>query len=130
MNNRVSILVILASALALAAVALPAVHAQDPAVVAPEIYKCTFENEHTRVCEVTFAPGATIAPHSHPQHLAYVLAGGKIRITVVGGEPQEVELTPGASLWTPAETHHAENIGATEVKLLVVEFRDLPAPSM
>ncbi len=130
MNNRVSILVILASALTLAALALPAAHAQDPAVVAPDFYKCTFENEHTRLCEVTFPPGATIAPHSHPQHLIYVLAGGTLRITVEGGEPQDIELTPGASLWTPAETHHAENIGTTELKVVVVEFRDLAAPSM
>lgn len=126
MKNTMAFLC-LASALALAA---PAAHAQDPATVAPDSYKCTFENEHARLCEVTIAPGGTIPTHSHPQHLVYVLSGGTLRITVEGGEPQDSELAPGASLWAPAETHHAQNVGETEIKALVVEFRDLAAPAM
>jgi len=53
---------------ALAALAAP-LRAQDPVRVGPDIYKCTFENERVRVCEVTFKPGAKIATHSHPNHL-------------------------------------------------------------
>ena len=52
-------------ALFLLALAAPA-YAQDPAVVAPDFYKCTFENEHARLCEVTVKPGATVPTHSHP----------------------------------------------------------------
>jgi quercetin dioxygenase-like cupin family protein len=115
---------LLLPALLVLAVALP-LHAQDPAKVAPEAYRCTFENEHARLCEVTVKPGAKIPSHSHPQHLVYVLAPGKARIIAVGAAPAEVDFATGQALWIPAETHHAENIGDTEVKLLVIEFKSL-----
>lgn len=107
------------------ALAIPVVQAQDPAEVAPEIYKCTFENDHARLCEVTFAPGQKIAPHSHPQHMVYVLQPGKLRITQVGGEAADVDFSAGQVAWIGAETHHAKNIGDTTLKGLIIEFRDL-----
>jgi quercetin dioxygenase-like cupin family protein len=116
---------ICSSAVALLALAAPLAHGQDPAVVAPEFYKCTFENEHARVCEVTFKPGATIPSHSHPQHLIHGISAGKVRIFKTGAEPVDIDLAPGQTLWVPAETHYATNIGTTELKALVVEFRDL-----
>lgn len=117
---------ICSSAVALLALAAaPLAFGQDPAVVAPEFYKCTFENEHARLCEVTFKPGATIPSHSHPQHLLHALTAGKVRIFKVGAEPVDLDLTPGQTLWVPAETHYATNIGTAEFKALVVEFRDL-----
>lgn len=106
------------------AIALP-LQAQDPAKVAPDMYNCTFENEHARLCEVTIEAGAKIASHSHPQHMLYVLAPGKARIHPEGGEAVEVDFAPGQAIWANAETHHAENIGGTEVKLLVIEFKAL-----
>lgn len=114
------------SALALLAlvVALP-LQAQDPAKVGPDLYNCTFENEHARLCEITIKAGAKIPSHSHPQHLLYVLAPGKARIHPAAGEAVEVDFTRGQTVWAAAETHHAENIGDTEVKLLMVEFKAL-----
>jgi quercetin dioxygenase-like cupin family protein len=101
--------------------------AQDPAVVGPDVYKCIFDNEHTRVCEVTFKPGAKIGMHSHPAHFAYVMAPGKLRITNDKGVSQDVDFKVGTVTWLEPETHSGENIGTTEIKALVVEFRDLPA---
>ena len=109
----------------LLALAAPWAQAQDPAVVAPDFYKCTFENEHARLCEVTFKPGATIPSHSHPQHLVYAVTPGKIRIMKAGAEPADVELAAGQVLWIPAETHHGTNTGTADLKLLVVEFKGL-----
>lgn len=114
--------------LALAASALT--HAQDPATVAPDFYKCTFENEHARACEVSFAPGATIPSHSHPQHMVYAVTPGKIRIFAVGAEPADVELTAGQVLWIPAQTHYGTNTGSADLKLLVVEFKALKGADM
>jgi quercetin dioxygenase-like cupin family protein len=99
--------------------------AQDPVTVGPDVYKCPFENEHTRLCEVTFKPGAKIGMHSHPEHLVYVLSPGTLRITRAGGAPQDAEFKAGGTVWLPAETHQAENIGSTEVKALVVEYKAL-----
>lgn len=114
------------AALLLALIAAPQARAQDPAAVAPDIYKCNFENEHARLCEITFAPGAKIAPHSHPVHLIHVLQPGKLRITDDStGEASDVDFAVGQSVWIPTVTHHAENIGGTEVKAIVVEFKGL-----
>lgn len=98
--------------------------AQDPAVVAQDIYKCPFENEQSRLCEINFKPGAKIAPHSHPDHLVYVLQPGTLRITDDGtGKSSDVEFAAGQAVWIPAVTHHAVNIGDTEVKAILIEFK-------
>jgi quercetin dioxygenase-like cupin family protein len=54
------------------------------------------------LCEVTFEPGAKIAPHSHPVHLVYVLQAGKLRVTDDGtGEPSDDDFAVGQSVWIP-----------------------------
>ena len=97
--------------------------AADPLEVAPDMYKKNFENDRVRVMTVTFAPGQSIPEHSHPDHFAYVLETGTVKISKPTGEV--VEMTPkvGDVIWIPAETHSAVNTGTTEVKLLVVELK-------
>ena len=113
------------AALLLALVAAPPARAQDPAVVAPDIYKCSFENEHARLCEITIKPGAKIASHSHPGHLVHVLKPGKLRITDDGtGKSEDVDFAIGQTVWVPAVAHHGANIGGTEIKAILVEFKD------
>ena len=97
--------------------------AQDPAKVAPESYKCIFENERVRVCEVTVKPGASVATHSHPDHFVYVIAGGTGKITPEGGEAQPIEFKAGQVTWMKAVTHSAVNTGTTELRLLVTELK-------
>ena len=58
--------------------------AQDPLVVGPDIYKKVLDNERVRLMQVEFAPGASIGMHSHPDHAAYVLAGGAIALFFLG----------------------------------------------
>jgi len=108
---------------ALAALAAP-LRAQDPVRVGPDIYKCTFENERVRVCEVTFKPGAKIATHSHPNHLVYSLTGGKLLVTGPDGKATESVSKAGDVTWSPATTHSGSNPGPTEVKVLVVELKE------
>lgn len=98
--------------------------AQDPAKVGPNIYKCTFENERARVCEIRFKPGDSIPVHSHPDHIVYVISGGKLRITPTKGAPAEADVKPGQVLWFPAEAHSAVNVGSTDVRGLVIELKD------
>jgi quercetin dioxygenase-like cupin family protein len=108
--------------LALAALATP-LRAQDPAKVGPEVYKCTFENERVRVCEVTFKPGAKVATHSHPDHLIYILTAGKLVITGADGKATDFLGKVGDVAWSPATTHSASNPGSNEFKALVVELK-------
>ena len=97
---------------------------RDPLKVGGSTYKLVLENERVRAMEVRFAPGQSIGLHDHPDHLVYVLAGGKLKITREDGQAQEPELKEGQALWIPAEAHKAANTGDTEVRLLVVELRE------
>ncbi|HUR79441.1 MAG TPA: DUF4440 domain-containing protein [Thermoanaerobaculia bacterium] len=108
-------------------VAMPLV-AQDAAKVGPDVYKCIFENEKVRVCEVTFKPGASVAMHSHPQHLVYVMSSGKLHIMPAGKAPVDVDFKPGMAVWSDAETHSAVNQGKTELRGLVVELKEAQDP--
>lgn len=106
-----------------------AAQAQDPIVVAAHMYKKLFENERVRVLEVTFNPGDSILPHSHPDHHVYAVSGGKIRISKPGGTSMDADFKTGDVLFIPAETHWAKNIGTTTVRLVVSELKEpRPAP--
>ncbi len=98
----------------------------DPVQVGPNIYKVVFENERVRVSEITFKPGDSIAMHSHPDHFVYVMTAGTLKLSYPDGTSKDFVGTPGQVVWTPAETHAGENIGGTEFRGLVVEFKPLP----
>ncbi len=100
--------------------------AQDPAQVGPTIYKQLLDNPRLRVLEATFAPGAKIAMHAHPDHAAYVLAGGTLHVTSTSGKTDVYELKEGQTVWLPAQAHAAVNPGASTVRVLVVELKEPP----
>jgi len=101
----------------------PAPKGEEPSKVGPKIYKQVFDNERVRAFEVTFAKGAKIGMHAHPDHAVYVISPGKLKISAQGGKANEMALTAGQAVFIPAEAHTAENTGATEAKLLVVELK-------
>ena len=104
--------------------------ADDPLTVGPDIYTLLFENDRVRVMQVTFAPGATIAMHSHPDHVVTIVSGGTLKLSYPDGSTKELAGKPGDAIWIPAETHAAENIGTTEVKGVIIELKDpIQAPS-
>ena len=103
---------------------------QDPAAVGAGIYNCKLENAHARVCEVTFAPGAKMPRHSHPSHVVYVIQPGTLRITDDStGKSEDHAFKAGDAVWMDPVTHHAENVGKTTLKGVVVEYRDLRGAS-
>ena len=106
----------------------PAPAGGDPAKVGPTIYKSILDNDRVRVFEVTFKKGAKIAAHVHPDHVAYVLSGGKLRVTSGKAAPQDFDLQPRQAVYLPAQSHTAENKGTTEIKVVVFELRG-PAKS-
>lgn len=101
--------------------------AADPLKVGPDVYRLLFENERVRVLEVTFKPGTKIAMHSHPDHLAYVVTGGVLRLAPQGAKTTDAPLDHGAVLYIPAEAHAAENVGPTTIKVIVTELKDPPS---
>jgi beta-alanine degradation protein BauB len=97
--------------------------AQDPIEAGAGMYRLLFENEQVRVMEVTFQPGQSIKPHSHPDHFVYVLSGGSLRLFKPDGTSTDITIEPEQVIWIPSETHWAENIADTVVKLLVTELK-------
>lgn len=98
-------------------------NAQDPVKVGPKIYKQTFENDRVRVFEVTFKPHASIGMHKHPDHVVYVIKGGKLEIAESGKKPAIFDLKPGMTVFIPAQSHSARNLGGGTVKLVVTELK-------
>ena len=96
--------------------------AQDPVKVAPTIYKLKLDEKGARVLEVTLEPGQKIGTHSHPDHVVYAITAGTITITEEGKEGKTVDVKPGDSMYFPAQTHHAQNMGKAQLKLVVVEL--------
>ena len=94
----------------------------DPLVSAKNVYKFINENDQMRVLKVTFEPGATAKMHHHPKHMAYVLKGGKLKMTSEG-KSQNLDLKEGSAVFLDAQNHEATNIGNTLIELLVVELK-------
>jgi len=99
-------------------------YAQDPMQVASNVYKkVVLDNEKVRVIQVEFAPGEVAPWHQHPNHVAYVLSGGKLEITDKGKEAKVMDLNEGDAMYMPAVTHMAKNVGTSTIKLLVTEMK-------
>ncbi len=94
----------------------------DPMVAASNVYKFLNENEHARVLEVVFKPGDTAKMHHHPDHMAYVLKGGRLKMTSQG-KSDEADLKEGSVVFLKEQHHEAKNIGDSIIDLLVVEFK-------
>ena len=95
----------------------------DPLQVAANVYSLVMENEYVRVLDACFSPGARAVMHSHPNHVIYVLADGKIKIATPDGKNSNVDLKAGQAIWMSAGQHAAENIGKLEAHNLVVELK-------
>jgi beta-alanine degradation protein BauB len=94
----------------------------DPMKVANNVYKLIMENERVRVLDVYFKPGDKAIMHHHPDHVIYVLKGGKAKITSEG-KSDILELKTGQAIFLKEQDHEAENIGNTDLDLLVVELK-------
>jgi len=94
----------------------------NPLDVASNVYKFKMENDRVRVLTVTFKPGDKAVMHHHPDHVVYVLEGGKMKLTSQG-KTDILDLKAGDTVFLNAQSHEAENIGQTTLDLLVVELK-------
>jgi quercetin dioxygenase-like cupin family protein len=104
------------------AVCLLAQNMRDSMDVASNVYQLVIENDKVRVLKVTFQPGDTAAMHHHPDHVIYVLRGGRIKLTSEG-KTDVLDLETGKAMFLNAQSHEAENVGGTVLDLLVVELK-------
>ena len=80
------------------------------------------ENDRVRVVDTLFKPNDKAPMHSHPDHVVYVLKGGKLKITA-SGKTNVFDLMAHQAIFFQAQSHEVENIGKTDVDLLVVELK-------
>lgn len=96
---------------------------QDPLSVDPTVYNLKLDNERVRVFVVKFKPGQSIAVHKHPDHVVYAIQGGRLMIHEVGKDPVTMNVATGTTLFLPAQSHSAKNMGKTTMRLLVTELK-------
>lgn len=101
--------------------------AQDPLKVAAGNYKMILENAAVRIMQVTYPPGAKTVMHSHPDVVAVVLQGGKMRFTDAKGVNTDSDLGNDTALYMGATSHANTNIGSTTQSVILVEFKT-PGP--
>jgi quercetin dioxygenase-like cupin family protein len=103
----------------------PAV-AQDPVKVDPAHHKVELENAQVRVLRVTLEPGAKTPVHEPPAGVVTFLTDAKLRVTPVGGKPNETPRKAKDVLELAATRHTAENLGSAAVELILVELKTPP----
>jgi quercetin dioxygenase-like cupin family protein len=94
----------------------------DPKAVAGNVYKVLLENERVRVFDVHFKPGAKAVMHWHPDHVGYVINGGKLKLKMGDGSTSELELPTGEAVFLESQSHEAVNVGNGDVHAIVVEL--------
>ncbi|MCL4370164.1 MAG: cytoplasmic protein [Chloroflexi bacterium] len=88
-----------------------------------EMAKVLLENDRVRMVEVRIKAGETLPMHSHPSYIIYSFNPGRFQFTTQDGRTEIVEYDGGQTVWRDAETHEVENIGTTESRALVIEFK-------
>ena len=103
----------------------------DGVLAAPDSHRVLFENEHTRVLEVTIAPGEREPAHTHrwpsvmvvhqPARIRYYT--GDVLTFTSPEQPLPAEGAPRASWLEPEGPHSVENIDARSYGALRIELK-------
>jgi hypothetical protein len=89
--------------------------------VAPEpTLKLLFDNDKIRVMEARFEPGAVSVLVHRPPRLLYSFSTGQLKYTGFDDKSEVRSHKAGEAEWRDQETAEVENIGQTEVRLLVI----------
>src|SRR5918911_4325830 len=121
MRRSIRVTTVVSALLALSAFGAASALAQDPAKVAPDLYKVRLENASVRVLEVTGRAGQKAPLHKHPDYVVYNLADGSVRFTDAKGTATDGTLKAGEAMWRPAETHASEVV--SDIHALLFELK-------
>lgn len=96
--------------------------ALEPLTVGARFSKLLHDTLGIKMYEFTLPPGDSAALHAHPDHVVYVLQGGKALISLNGAAPQIMELQTGMGFISPSVKDYGKNIGTTTIKLLITDI--------
>jgi quercetin dioxygenase-like cupin family protein len=87
------------------------------------VYKVLFEDENFRVIAASWPKGARDKDHAHPSpSIGYALTDCSLKVIAPDGKSRDVNSKAGSAMAIPVtQSHHAENVGASECQLLLVE---------
>jgi hypothetical protein len=102
--------------------------AQDPAQTDGDKYKVLVDNERVRVLEYRDRPGESTRQHHHPAFVLYALTPFKRRLTLPDGKVIVREFKAGDAIYSDAQTHVGENVGATPTHAIMVEMKPAVGP--
>lgn len=97
--------------------------AQDPVKVDSKHYKVEFENAEVRVLRITYGPHEKSVMHEHPNAVAVFLTDSHGKFAFPDGKSQDMVMTAGKAIWTPAGQHLPENTGDKPFELILVELK-------
>ena len=100
-----------------------ALSAQDLATTAGKNAKVVLDNDKVRVIELQMAPGQSTGMHSHGDNLVVFLSGGSAE-QMEDGTKKSMARKPGEVLWSGPVVHDTKNTGKSQVRTLVIEFKD------
>ena len=106
----------------LLACAVPA-FAQDAVKVDPKHYKVEFQNASVRVLRIHYGPHEKSVWHSHPNGVAIAQTDSHVRFSLPGGKHMDQNMTAGQVMWTPAGRHLPENLGDSDMEVILIELR-------
>lgn len=91
------------------------------AELVPDKARIVFENEQTKVIEVSLNPGDKLPPHTAASRLVYSPTAARLRYTAAGGTTEE-DLAAGAVHFHDGGEHQVENLSDAPVKLVIFEL--------
>lgn len=101
--------------------------AQDAVQTDGDKYKVILENACVRVLDYQDAAGEKTHQHKHPAFVLYALSAFKRTLTLPDGKVLKREFKAGDVMWSEAQTHIGENIGATPTHVVIVELKQAGA---
>lgn len=93
---------------------------KDTCTVSPKNCKILKEEGKVRVIDYTAKAGDKIGMHAHPQHVIYVLKGGKTKFTSADGKVTELDSKAGDVFINPPTVHSSEHL--TDIHVIIVEM--------
>lgn len=121
MKRSLRVMTVLCALFALTAFGAISASAQDPAKVAPDVYKVRLDNASVRVLEVTGRAGQKAPMHKHPGYVVYNLEDGSVKFTDAKGAITDGTLKAGEATWRDAESHASEVV--TDIHALLFELK-------
>lgn len=104
-----------------------AMPAYDPAmdpikVEANVISRVLADTLNVKFYELIIKPGDSVALHSHPDHLVYVIDGGMLELKNKDGKATPAEFKTGMGVMTGPDIHSGKNTGTTTIKMVVADI--------